>query len=124
MNEIHKKEGSIKELILQSEEDRKNIRILQETIDKLNEEIKMYKCQLEKQESISNLSIMSVNKLQHDLENAESRAEEFQSTLNQEKVGDVQEKEDVIKKPMNKVNIVGASSSVVTSSCTTVQKAS
>merc|ERR1712080_61467 len=54
MMELHKKERSIKELILQSEEDRKNIIILQESLDKLNEKIKMYKRQLEEQESISN----------------------------------------------------------------------
>merc|ERR1712004_440971 len=39
---LHKKERSVKELLLQSEEDRKNILILQESLDKLNEKIKMY----------------------------------------------------------------------------------
>merc|ERR1711983_182733 len=47
---LHKKERSVKELLLQSEEDRKNILILQESLDKLNEKIKMYKRQLEEQE--------------------------------------------------------------------------
>jgi hypothetical protein len=61
MMELHKKERSIKELILQSEEDRKNIIILQESLDKLNEKIKMYKRQLEEQESISNSNIMRAN---------------------------------------------------------------
>merc|ERR1711872_1059965 len=54
MTELHTKTRSIKELILQSEEDRKNIIILQESLDKLNEKIKMYKRQLEEQEAISN----------------------------------------------------------------------
>merc|ERR1719397_1743866 len=54
MTELHTKTRSIKELILQSEEDRKNIIILQDSLDKLNEKIKMYKRQLEEQESISN----------------------------------------------------------------------
>merc|ERR1719295_1887994 len=49
MSELHTKTRSIKELILQSEEDRKNIIILQESLDKLNEKIKMYKRQLEEQ---------------------------------------------------------------------------
>merc|ERR1711892_487037 len=40
MSELHMKTRSIKELILQSEEDRKNIIILQESLDKLNEKIK------------------------------------------------------------------------------------
>merc|ERR1711872_325908 len=46
MTEVHKKERSIKEIILQ------------ESLDKLNEKIKMYKRQLEEQESISNSNIM------------------------------------------------------------------
>merc|ERR1712106_387809 len=39
MSELHMKTRSIKEPILQSEEDRKNIIILQESLDKLNEKI-------------------------------------------------------------------------------------
>merc|ERR1712096_479647 len=125
MMELHKKERSIKELILQSEEDRKNIIILQESLDKLNEKIKMYKRQLEEQESISNSNIMRVKKFQRELESAESRAEEAESTLSQfrsrervfaaassrsEKSSDVQETEVVVKKTINKVNVSGASS--------------
>merc|ERR1719342_1470093 len=83
MTGLHKKERSIKELILQSEEDRKNILILQESLDKLNEKIKMYKRQLEEQESISNANIMRVKKFQRELESSEARAEEAESTLNQ-----------------------------------------
>merc|ERR1712107_660728 len=83
MTELHTKTRSIKELIPQSEEDRKNIIILQDSLDKLNEKIKMYKRQLEEQESISNSNIMRVKKFQRELESAESRAEEAESTLNQ-----------------------------------------
>merc|ERR1711994_915677 len=79
MSELHPKTRSIKELILQSEEDRKNIIILQESLDKLNEKIKMYKRQLEEQESISNSNIMRVKKFQRELESAEARAEEAES---------------------------------------------
>merc|ERR1711902_292004 len=79
---LHKKERSVKELLLQSEEDRKNILILQESLDKLNEKIKMYKRQLEEQEQISNSNIMRVKKFQRELEAAETRAEEAESTLN------------------------------------------
>merc|ERR1712176_197854 len=126
MTELHTKTRSIKELVLQSEEDRKNIVILQESLDKLNEKIKMYKRQLEEQESISNSNIMRVKKFQRELESAESRAEEAESTLNQfrsrervfasasarsEKVQDIQESEVVVKKTINKVNISGGTSS-------------
>merc|ERR1719413_172448 len=133
MSELHTKTRSIKELILQSEEDRKNIIILQESLDKLNEKIKMYKRQLEEQESISNSNIMRVKKFQRELETAENRAEEAESTLNQfrsrervfaaasvrsEKATDIQETEVVVKKTINKVNIGGSSSSALTSSST------
>merc|ERR1711976_1014247 len=126
MSELHTKTRSIKELILQSEEDRKNIIILQESLDKLNEKIKMYKRQLEEQEAISNSNIMRVKKFQRELESSEARAEEAESTLNQfrsrergfaaasarsEKSSDVQESEVVVKKTINKVNVSGASSS-------------
>merc|ERR1712095_106489 len=128
---LHKKERSIKQLLLQSEEDRKNILILQESLDKLNEKIKMYKRQLEEQESISNSNIMRVKKFQRELESSEARAEEAESTLNQfrsrervfaaassrsEKSSDVQETEVVVKKTINKVNIGGSSAAVTSSS--------
>merc|ERR1712106_1232964 len=58
MSEIQIRNRQIKEFVLQSEEDRKNIIILQESLEKLNEKIKMYKRQLEEQESISNSNIM------------------------------------------------------------------
>merc|ERR1712121_291854 len=105
MTELQVKTRSIKELVLQSEEDRKNIIILQESLDKLNEKIKMYKRQLEC---------------------AENRAEEAESTLNQfrsrervfaaasvrsEKATDIQETEVVVKKTINKVNVGAATSS-------------
>merc|ERR1712173_480800 len=82
MSELHMKEQSIKQLLLQSEEDRKNILILQESLDRLNEKNKMYKRQLEEQESISNSNIMRVKKFQRELEAAECRAEEAESSLN------------------------------------------
>merc|ERR1719211_559465 len=79
---LHKKERSVKELLLQSEEDRKNILILQESLERLNEKIKMYKRQLEEQEAISNSNIMRVKKFQRELEAAEARANESESSLN------------------------------------------
>merc|ERR1719422_1114493 len=117
MTELQTKTRQIKELVLQSEEDRKNIIILQESLDKLNEKIKMYKRQLEEQEGISNANIMRVKKFQRELECAENRAEEAESTLNQfrsrervfaaasvrsEKATDIQETEVVVKKTINK----------------------
>merc|ERR1712064_93839 len=136
MTELQTKTRQIKELVLQSEEDRKNIIILQESLDKLNEKIKMYKRQLEEQESISNANIMRVKKFQRELETAENRAEEAESTLNQfrsrervlaaasvrsEKATDIQETEVVVKKTINKVNVGAASSSSAVESSSALQ---
>merc|ERR1712020_612076 len=116
---------------------RKNIIILQESLDKLNEKIKMYKRQLEEQESISNSNIMRVKKFQRELETAENRAEEAESTLNQfrsrervfaaasvrnEKSTDIQETEVVVKKTINKVNVGAASSSSAMESSSNLQR--
>merc|ERR1711936_619555 len=68
---LHKKERSVKEILL-----------LQESLERLNEKIKMYKRQLEEQESISNSNIMRVKKFQRELEAAEGRANEAESSLN------------------------------------------
>merc|ERR1712112_444131 len=139
MTELQTKTRQIKELVLQSEEDRKNIIILQESLDKLNEKIKMYKRQLEEQEGISNANIMRVKKFQRELECAENRAEEAESTLNQfrsrervfaaasvrsEKATDIQETEVVVKKTINKVNVGGSSSTAMTSSSTAAAESS
>lgn len=122
---LHKRDRSVKELLLQSEEDRKNIIILQESLDKLNEKIKMYKRQLEEQESISNSNIMRVKKFQRELECAESRAVEAESTLSafrgrqrvfsaaenrrSEDIRNSVEKEIVVKKVVHNVNVVNDS---------------
>merc|ERR1719350_863951 len=137
MSELHMKTRSIKELILQSEEDRKNIIILQESLDKLNEKIKMYKRQLEEQESISNSNIMRVKKFQRELESSEARAEEAESTLNQfrsrERVfasaasrseKEVQDTEVVVKKTINTINVTGGSSSSAQVTSSSAQQAS
>lgn len=124
---LHKSERSIKELLLQSEEDRKNIIILQESLDKLNEKIKMYKRQLEEQESISNSNIMRVKKFQRELESAENRAVDAESTLNAfrsrqrvfataesrraEEARDSVEREVIIKKTITNVNVSNVSDS-------------
>merc|ERR1712059_125268 len=138
-NEVRSLSVRIKELILQSEEDRKNIIILQDSLDKLNEKIKMYKRQLEEQESISNSNIMRVKKFQRELGSAEARAEEAESTLNQfrsrervfasasarsEKSTDVQESEVVVKKTINKISVGGSSSAAYTSSSSTAAEES
>merc|ERR1719510_2421925 len=131
MSALHKKDRAVKELLLQSEEDRKNIIILQESLDKLNEKIKMYKRQLEEQECISNSNIMRVKKFQRDLEAAESRALDAESTLDsfrsrqrvfataesrREQQSDEVEREVVIKKTVHNVNMTNLSDTAVSAS--------
>merc|ERR1711962_417048 len=131
---LHKKERSVKELLLQSEEDRKNILILQESLERLNEKIKMYKRQLEEQESISNSNIMRVKKFQRELESSEARAEEAESCLNafrsQQRVfaaaaeSRSREVQEVEREVVVKKNVVNVNSSSANVSRTAIQSSS
>ena len=128
---LHKRDRSFKGLLLQSEENTKNILILQESLDRLNEKIKMYKRQLEEQESISNSNIMRVKKFQRELEAAEGRASEAESCLNsfrsrqrvfaaaesrKETVQDEVEQQVVIKKVVHNINASNVSDSYTSAS--------
>lgn len=128
---LQKREKSFKELMLQYEEDRKNIVIFQESLNHLNEKIKMYRRQLEEQEAISNTNIMRVKKLQRELEASEDRANEAESSLNafrsrqrvlaaaeisRESVSDEVEREVVIKKVVHNIHSSNVGSSSYSSS--------
>ncbi|XP_053642014.1 paramyosin, long form isoform X1 [Cherax quadricarinatus] len=78
---LRKKERNVKELVLQCEEDHKNIQILQETLDKTYEKINIYKRQLNEQESVSSTNLTRVRRFQRELEAAEERAETAESNL-------------------------------------------
>merc|ERR1712013_453190 len=119
-------ENEVRSLSVRIEEIETNsVATSKRTIQKMEVRIE----ELEEQESISNSNIMRVKKFQRELESAENRAEEAESTLNQfrsrervfasasarsEKSTDVQETEVVVKKTINRVNI--GSSSVEESS--------
>lgn len=53
---LRKKERQVKEVLIQSEEDQKNVSLLQESLDKLNQRVSIYKRQLQEQVSWSSLS--------------------------------------------------------------------
>lgn len=53
MKMMRKKENRVRELLVQTEEDHKNLTLLQEACDKLNEKVKVYKRQLAETVSIS-----------------------------------------------------------------------
>merc|ERR1719370_997245 len=78
---LKKKERNVKELVMQCEEDHKNIQILQETLDKTYEKVNMYKRQIGEQEQISQTNVSRVRRFQRELESAEERAENAESNL-------------------------------------------
>lgn len=78
---LRKKEHRVKELCLQSEEDHKNVQLLQEACDKLNEKVKVYKRQLNEQEGQSQQNLSRVRRFQRELEAAEDRADSAEGNL-------------------------------------------
>lgn len=78
---LRKKEHRVKELCLQSEEDHKNVALLQEACDKLNEKVKVYKRQLQEQEGQSQQNLSRVRRFQRELEAAEERADSAEGNL-------------------------------------------
>lgn len=79
---LRKKERSIKEIVIQCEEDQKNVLVLQEQLDKATGRLQQYKRQLSEQEGFSAQSVTRVRRVQRELEAAEERAEVAESNLN------------------------------------------
>jgi chromosome segregation ATPase len=79
---LRKKERTVKEIVIQCEEDQKNINLLQEQLDKATQKINIYKRQLSEQENMSAQSITRVRRFQREVEAAEERAECAESNLN------------------------------------------
>lgn len=78
---LRKKERTVKELMIQCEEDQKNVILLQETLDKVNQKVNIYKRQLQEQEGISSQNVTRVRRFQRELEAAEDRADTAESNL-------------------------------------------
>lgn len=79
---LRKKERTVKEIVIQCEEDQKNVLLLQEQLDKANGRLAQYKRQLSEQEGLSAQSITRVRRVQRELEAAEERADVAESSLN------------------------------------------
>ncbi|XP_071106376.1 myosin heavy chain, striated muscle-like [Haliotis cracherodii] len=71
----------LKEIAFQADEDRKTHDRLQETVDKLNAKLKIYKMQVEEAEEIAAMNLGKFRKVQQDLEDAEERADAAEGTL-------------------------------------------
>ncbi|XP_075159564.1 paramyosin isoform X2 [Haematobia irritans] len=79
---LRKKERTVKEVMVQCEEDQKNIMLLQEALDKSNSKLNMFKRQMVEQEGMSQQTITRVRRFQRELEAAEDRAENAETNLN------------------------------------------
>ncbi|XP_034839278.1 paramyosin, short form isoform X2 [Maniola hyperantus] len=78
---LRKKERSLKEIIIQCEEDQKNISLLQDSLEKCTQKMSIYKRQLNEQEGVSQQSVTRVRRFQRELEAAEDRADVAESNL-------------------------------------------
>ncbi|KAB0796793.1 hypothetical protein PPYR_10854 [Photinus pyralis] len=78
---LRKKERTVKEVMIQCEEDQKNISILSEALDKSNQKLMLFKRQLTEQEGMSQQSVTRVRRFQRELEAAEDRADTAESNL-------------------------------------------
>lgn len=78
---LRKKERQVKEVMIQCEEDQKNISLLQESLDKASQKMSIYKRQLQEQEGVSHQSVTRVRRFQRELEAAEDRADTAESNL-------------------------------------------
>ena len=78
---LRKKERSVKEIMMQSQEDQTNIGLLQEALDKVGQKANLYKRQLQEMEQMSSTSVTRVRRFQRELEAAEERAESAESNL-------------------------------------------
>lgn len=78
---LRKKERTVKEVMIQCEEDQKNISLLQESLEKANSKVCIFKRQLQEQEGMSQQSVTRVRRFQRELEAAEDRADTAESSL-------------------------------------------
>merc|ERR1712178_30397 len=71
-----------KEISYAGEEDKKNLTRMQDLVDKLQVKVKTYKRQAEEAEEVANSNLSKYRKLQHELDEAEERADMAESALN------------------------------------------
>jgi len=78
---LRKQDRRLKELVFQTEEDHKAQERLQEITNALQNKIKIYKRQVEEAEEIAAINLAKYRKVQHELEEAEERADMSENTL-------------------------------------------
>lgn len=85
MKEIKKNDKRLRELAQQTEEERKNQARLQDLVEKLQNKLKVYKRQVEEAEELAALNLAKFRKVQHELEDAEERANQAENLLNKQR---------------------------------------
>ncbi|XP_063632997.1 paramyosin, long form-like [Cydia splendana] len=78
---LRKKERQLKEVVIQCEEDQKNISLLQDSLEKVSQKVNIYKRQLTEQEGMSQQTVTRARRFQRELEAAEDRADVAESNL-------------------------------------------
>ena len=78
---LRKQDRRLKELAFQADDDRKQHERMTDMIDKLQTKIKTYKRQVEEAEEIAAINLAKYRKVQHELEDAEERADMAENTL-------------------------------------------
>jgi len=81
MNNAIRHERRSKELELQTEEDQKNMKRLQEMVEKLSNKVKLYKRKVEEAEEVACVSVGKARRFQQELEEAEERADQAENTV-------------------------------------------
>uniref|UniRef100_A0A915K831 Paramyosin n=1 Tax=Romanomermis culicivorax TaxID=13658 RepID=A0A915K831_ROMCU len=78
---LRKKDRRIKEMQMTVDEEHKNFVMAQDSADRLNEKLNVYKRQLCEAENVTMQNLQRVRRYQHVLEDAEGRAEQAESSL-------------------------------------------
>lgn len=78
---LRKKEHRVKQVQMEVDEQHKNYVMAQDNVDRLTEKLNIYKRQLGEAESITMTNLQRVRKYQRELEDAEGRAEQAESSL-------------------------------------------
>ncbi|XP_075998914.1 myosin heavy chain, skeletal muscle, adult-like [Genypterus blacodes] len=82
MKDVRKYERKMKELTFQGDEEKKNVARLQDLVNNLQLKVKACKRQCEEAEEQTSVHLVKFRKVQHDLEEAEERADIAESQLN------------------------------------------
>merc|ERR1711993_40706 len=78
---IRKLERKVKEAVYAGEEDRKNVGRQQDNVEKLTAKVKQFKRVAEEQEETATANMSKYRKIQHELDEAEERADMAESAL-------------------------------------------